>query len=226
MEPLNEIFNRYDTDKNQRFHNYSRQYNDLLNKYREESVSFLEIGVYQGESLKIWHEVFPNSTKIVGLDVDPSCRQFEKQSKRTYVEIGDATEKDFIDYVNEKHGPFDLVLDDGSHKNVDVINAFELIFPLLNDNGLYIVEDTICYKSPNPYYVNHRYPNHLEYFARFIPFLNQWRYDSEEGVKDHCVDPFKILKKTDNVFEYSIDKLEFGCSYIGIHKKIRRHWIA
>ena len=100
MEPLNEIFDRYDTDKNQRFHDYCRQYDDLLRKYRDKPVSLLEIGVYEGESLELWNEVFPNSTKIVGLDIDPSCQQFEKQSKRTYVEIGDATKKDFIDYNN------------------------------------------------------------------------------------------------------------------------------
>ena len=46
-----------------------------------------------------------------------------------------------------------------------------------------------------------------------------------EGIKDNCIDPFKIQKKTENVFEYSIDKIEYGCSYIAIHKKIRRHWI-
>ena len=44
-------------------------------------------------------------------------------------------------------------------------------------------------------------------------------------VKDNCVDPFKISKKTDNIFEYSIDKIEFGVSYIAIHKKIRKNWI-
>ena len=28
-----------------------------------------------------------------------------------------------------------------------------------------------------------------------------------------------------NFVEYSIDKIEFGCSYIAITKKIRKHWI-
>ena len=42
---------------------------------------------------------------------------------------------------------------------------------------------------------------------------------------DNCVDPFKIQKQTNNVFEYSIDKIEFGCSYIAITKKVRTHWI-
>ena len=92
----------------------------------------------------------------------------------------------------------------------------------LNDNGIYIVEDTITYKSDN--YKNKNYPDHLEYFFKFTPFLNQWRFDSTEGIKDHCVDPFKILKKTTNIFEYSIDKIEYGCSYIAIYKTLRTHW--
>jgi hypothetical protein len=98
-----------------------------------------------------------------------------------------------------------------------------LLFPLLNDNGLYIVEDTICYKSQP--HIDSKYRDHLQYFFKYTQYLNQWRYDSREGIKDNCIDPFKIQKKTDNVFEYSIDKIEYGCSYIAIHKKVRKHWI-
>ena len=65
----------------------------------------------------------------------------------------------------------------------------------------------------------------LDYFFKYTKYLNQWRGDSTEGIKDHCIDPFKIQKKTDNVFEYSIDKIEYGCSYIAIYKKNRTHWI-
>ena len=120
--------------------------------------------------------------------------------------------------------PIDVILDDGGHTNSDVIQAFEHFFPLLNDNGLYIVEDTICFKVQS--YIDNRFPNHLEYFVKYTPFLNQWRRDDSWGpIRDNCIDPFKIMKKTDNVFEYSIDKMEFGCSYIAIHKKLRHHWI-
>jgi hypothetical protein len=65
----------------------------------------------------------------------------------------------------------------------------------------------------------------LNYFFKYTPFLNQWRHDSTEGVQDFISDPFKVMKKTDNVFEYSIDKIEYGCGFIAIHKKIRNHWI-
>ena len=104
-----------------------------------------------------------------------------------------------------------------------MIQTFELLFPLLNDNGLYVVEDTVCYKSKK--HITKEHKNHLGYFFQYTKHLNQWRHDSTTGVKDNCTDPFKILKKTDDVFEQSIDKIEYGCSYVAIYKKIRTHWV-
>jgi len=223
MEDLEYIFNKYDTDKNSNFHNYTRQYNTLLKDFRDKPIKYLEIGVFNGGSLKSIRESFKKSTCILGLDIDDRCKSYQDTENNIYVEIGDATDSNFIQQITKKYGTFDIILDDGSHTNKDVINSFELLFPLLNDNGLYIVEDTICYKSSN--YIVYNYENHLQYFFKYTQYLNQWRYDSTEGVKDHCIDPFKIQKKTENVFEYSIDKIEFGCSYIAIYKKIRKHWI-
>ena len=223
LESLETIFDKYNSDKGSNFHNYCRQYEELLRKYRHKNISLLEIGIFQGESLKIWKDVFPNAVRIVGIDINGKCKQYEDIQNNIHVEIGDATRIDTIRSVTSKFGNFDIILDDGSHINKDVIKSFEHLFPLLRDNGLYIVEDTICFKSYS--HMDYQYPNHLLYFANFLPFLNQWRFDSQEGTKDHCVDPFKILKKTENIFEYSIDKIEFGCSYIAIHKKIRHHWI-
>ena len=216
MESLDTIFNKYDTDKNTSFHNYTRQYDMLLRDYREKPVKYLEIGVFNGGSIKAFREAFKNSTCILGLDIDNRCKQFEDKENNIFVEIGNATEDNFIKNITEKYGTFDVILDDGSHINRDVIKTFELLFPLLNDNGLYIVEDTICYKLQN--YIDPNYDTHLQYFFKYTQFLNQCRHD-------WCVDPFKIVKETDNVFEYSIDKIEYGCSYIAISKKIRKHWI-
>ena len=219
---LNCIFAKYNTDKNKYYHNYSRQYESLLSSYKDKPIKYLEIGVLGGESIKAMREVFKNAQCIVGLDINNESKQYENSPQNIFVEIGDATNSNFINEIVQKYGTFDIILDDGSHVNRDVIKSFELLFPLLNDNGLYIVEDTITYKHTN--YIDINYPNHLEYFFKYTMFLNQWRYDSMWGIKDHCIDPYKINKKTDNVFEYSIDKIEYGCSYIAISKKIRSHW--
>jgi hypothetical protein len=218
-----EIFLKFNTDKNKTFHNYSRQYEQLFQNFRDKPIKYLELGVFKGENIKAMREVFKNATCILGVDIDLSTKAYESIDNNIFVEIGNAADSTFITKINEKYGPFDIILDDASHRNDDVINSFEALFPLLNDNGIYIVEDTITYKSNM--YINNNYPNHLDYFFKYTPFLNQWRFDSSEGVKDHCVDPFKILKKTTNIFEYSIDKIEYGCSYIAIYKKIRTNWV-
>jgi SAM-dependent methyltransferase len=223
INQIDTIFNKYETDKSSYFHNYTRQYNTLLKEFIEKPTKYLEIGVFNGGSIKAMKEVFKESTCILGLDIDTRCKIYEDAKQNIFVEIGNATDINFIKYITEKYGTFDIILDDGSHQNKDVIHSFELLFPLLNDNGLYIVEDTICYKSPN--FIDPNYDNHLQYFFKYTQYLNQWRYDSTEGIKDNCIDPFKIMKKTKNVFEYSIDKIEYGCSYIAIHKKNRTHWI-
>ena len=226
IEPNNElkvIFNNYNTDKNSYFHNYTRQYQSLFHNFRHKPIKYLEIGVFDGGSIKAFREALPKATCILGLDINHACKEYENVSQNLFIEIGDATDVNFIETITNKYGTFDIILDDGSHTNKDVINSFELLFPLLNDNGLYVVEDTICYKSSD--YIDNHYPNHLDYFFKYTSFLNQWRYDSTEGIKDNCVDPFKIQKKTSNVFESSIDKIEYGCSYIAISKKIRTHWL-
>jgi cephalosporin hydroxylase len=223
MEHLDVIFNRRATDKNTYFHNYTRQYDNLLKDFRDKPIKYLEIGVFDGGSISAIREAFKKSTCIVGLDIDNRCKMYEDVNNNVFVEIGNATDVNFIKSITEKYGSFDIILDDGSHTNRDVIKSFEILFPLLNDNGLYIVEDTICYKSQQ--HIDSNYENHLQYFFKYTPYLNQWRHDSTEGIKDHCIDPFKIQKKTENIFEYSIDKIEYGCSYIAISKKIRTHWI-
>lgn len=223
MESIHDIFLRNNTDKNYNFHNYSRQYEELFKSYRDKNIAYLEIGIFNGGSLRAMRDVFKNATKIVGVDITPGCKVHENIDKNIYVEIMDATEKETIDYIISKYGKFDVILDDGSHTNRDVIKSFELLYPLLNDDGLYVIEDTICYKHPG--YLISGYPDHLSYFFQYTKYLNQWRFDSTEGHKDHCIDPFKIMKKTDCPFEQSIDKIEYGCSYIAIYKKVRQHWI-
>lgn len=221
---LVEAFDRHDTDKNSDFHNYGRQYTSLMERFRYKNIRMLEIGVLGGHSLKAWRDVLPNTYSIVGIDINPDCKKYESPDDGIWVEIGSQDDPEFLKRVCEKHGPFDFIIDDGSHFNAHVFTSFETLFPLLNDNGLYIVEDTICYKTG--IYLDKTKPHHLEYFWQLTKHLNQWRFDGDVGVKDHCVDPFKIQKTTTDPFEYGIDKIEFGCSYIAIHKLVRKHWIS
>ena len=103
MDNLVTIFDRYNSDKNSSFHNYCRQYDNLTRDYRDKYISLLELGVFTGESVKIWRDVFPNATKIVGVDINPDCKRYENPDKSIFIEIGDATNPVFIKYLNDKY---------------------------------------------------------------------------------------------------------------------------
>lgn len=226
MESLTSIFDRYwpMTDKGNCYHNYTRQYEYLLRDFRDKPIKYLEIGVFQGGSLRAFREAFSKSLCILGLDINPDCKVHENLEKNIFVEIGNSTDPDFIKNDVLKYGTFDIILDDGSHINRDVIKTFEMLFPLLNDNGIYIIEDTHIYNFED--FIDKNYYDHLTYFFQYTRYLNQCRMvNSTEGIKDLSADPYKIIKKTDNVLEYSIDKIEYGCGYIAIYKKVRYHWI-
>lgn len=219
---MNKIFNKYNTDKNEYGHNYIRYYEKIIPLIK--NPKYLEIGVQNGDSVKAFREYFEKETIIVGLDINNDSKKYEDKNNNLHIEIGDGTDNIFLENIIKKYGTFNIILDDGSHTNRDVIKTFESLFPLLDNNGIYIIEDTITYKSKRHFIKG--YPNHLEYFTKFIPYLNQWCIDDGKNKNLNTItDPFKIIKKTNNYFEASIDKIEFGSSYICIYKKVRTHWL-
>ncbi|GAA2609160.1 class I SAM-dependent methyltransferase [Dactylosporangium fulvum] len=125
-------------------HWYTRHYERHFAPLREERVRVLEIGIggYQapdlgGGSLRMWKHYFRRGL-VVGLDV------FDKSGIRepriTTVQ-GRQEDAVFMAEVARRQGPFDIVIDDGSHLSSDVIASFRTLFPLLNPGGLYVVED-------------------------------------------------------------------------------------
>ncbi len=126
-------------------HWYTPHYHRHFQHLRLKRFSMLEIGIggYEiaangGESLRMWKEYFPLA-KIVGLD----CFDKSPHNEDRIVTVcGDQTDENLLMRVNEEHGPFDIIIDDGSHLNAHVLKSFEIMFPLLNADGIYVVEDT------------------------------------------------------------------------------------
>ena len=132
---------KYRTDKVDRHHTFKGEtYMDVYTKYFTPFQSlefvFLEIGVRDGASLRVWAEYFPNA-KIVGVDINPECKRHE--TDRISIEIGSQADEMFWQQVTEKHGPFKIVLDDGSHINSMTLKSFECLRDSVE--SLYIIED-------------------------------------------------------------------------------------
>jgi len=141
MNVLDELGKLYGTGKSSEVHNFCEKYDKYLPFKRYDKIKILEIGVLNGQSLKMWKDWYINC-KIVGIDIDENCKTHENDGNSIFVEIGSQTDKSFLLNVTRKYGDFDLIIDDGSHINSNVIFSFEILFDQLKSGGVYVVEDS------------------------------------------------------------------------------------
>jgi hypothetical protein len=133
------------TDKADVHHSFKGvSYLDVYESYfapvREQTRVVLELGVLAGHSLMTWRDYFPNA-EVWGIDIDPACNM--NHGPRTHVVTGSQADPEAI----AKAAPgqeFDIVVDDGSHLVVHLIESFKLIWPRVRPGGYYVMEDLGC----------------------------------------------------------------------------------
>jgi hypothetical protein len=118
---------------------YLQIYDKVLGRYRGTAFNMLEIGVFDGMSLRMWRKYFGSDAKIFGIDINPDCAA--KAVPPTQVRIGSQDDPEFLDRVVIEMGGLDVVLDDGSHLGRHQIATFRCLFPKLRVGGLYLIED-------------------------------------------------------------------------------------
>lgn len=141
MSELKKIFlesKNYST----KWEKYFEVYEKLLSKYRNKNITFVEIGIFNGGSLNIWKKFFGEGSKIIGIDINEKCKQFEDKKNNIEIFIGNQSNEKFWDKFFNEVGKVDIILDDGGHTNLDQIVTLTKSIPNINDDGLLIVEDT------------------------------------------------------------------------------------
>lgn len=137
---LNDITLEFGTDKSSAAHNYAEKYEFYFQKLKDKKIKILEIGIQNGFSLKTWEAYFPLA-EIYGLDV-VDCSHINSERIKTI--IGNQSNETTLEAVNKTFGPFDIIIDDGSHQSSDMRTTFDFLFPLLRLGGIYVVEDLHC----------------------------------------------------------------------------------
>jgi len=171
MQTLDKIAKFYGTDKSSEIHNYCEKYEKYFPFERLAPIKILEIGVLNSQSLLSWKHYYPNST-IVGIDIEDYCAQHANPFRNIWVEIGSQNDSTFLSDVVNKWGPFDMILDDGSHINEDVIFSFKHLINSVNTGGIYVVEDVGC-SYWDDYGGGHKKQNTMvEYFKDLIDEVN------------------------------------------------------
>jgi SAM-dependent methyltransferase len=108
-------------------------------KFVNTDVVFLEIGCGQGGSLQMWKRFLGPHARIVGIDLRPECAQFAED--QVEIRIGDQSDKAFLLDICQEFGAPNVVLDDGSHIMSHIHASFSVLYPQLQRNGVYLVED-------------------------------------------------------------------------------------
>ena len=176
----------YRTDKIGGGHSYTAHYELHFKKFKNKKINLLEIGVggysnpeLGGNSLRMWKKYFPLG-KIFSLDIHDKS---SLQEKRIKIFRGSQIDQNVISNVVKEIGTIDLIIDDGSHLNDHVIKTFSLLFPKLNDGGIYVIEDT-----QTSYWENYGGDSHnlsnpktmMNFFKNLTDCLNHKEFIREE----------------------------------------------
>jgi hypothetical protein len=162
---------------------YLEHYDELLTGWQGRDVSFLEIGVYKGGSIPMWHGFFGAGSRLTFCDIDPACAALALPG--TTVEIGDQSDPAFLGRIGAEHGPFDLIVDDGGHKMHQQITGFRHLWPRLNDRGLYIVEDVHTSYWPGFGGGFRESASFIEFAKDLIDRMHSWYTEDDAGFPLH-----------------------------------------
>ena len=123
-----------------KWRHYFPIYERHLGRFVGQRPRILEIGIYSGGSLQMWHEYFGAGTSLLGVDIEPDCQVYATDG--TTVMIGDQADPAFLkDIVARTPDGFDIVIDDGGHEAHQQIASFEGLINHVRPNGVYLCED-------------------------------------------------------------------------------------
>jgi hypothetical protein len=140
MSAVYDLYRKYDVGKYEgERQRYGAAYEHLLSPRRNSVGKLLEIGVLGGGSLRVWEEYFPYA-EIHGVDIRPECAQFARS--RVQIHIGSQDDLQFLESICV-YGPFDVIIDDGSHQSTHQQSTLHALWPYLSPGGIYLIEDVM-----------------------------------------------------------------------------------
>jgi SAM-dependent methyltransferase len=174
--------------------NYIPVYERHLDRYRNRPVTMLEIGCGYGGSLQMWKRYLGPHALVVGVDIEERCLEYEEP--QVVVRIGDQSDESFLSSLLEEFSPIDIVLDDGSHKMDDIRKTFDLLYPAVDRNGVYIVED-LKFAYTRAYGGGLRNPGN--FFFRVRELIDELHADSTHGQ----LEPTEFTRTTMGIHVYN-----------------------
>jgi hypothetical protein len=116
---------------------YEQYFRDL----RGQPIKMLEVGVFQGESTKVFSRYFEAGT-IIGVDSEVHDIDFSDYPNVVYRQAAQTSASDLAAVLDgDASDGLDIILDDASHVGYFSKITFDHLYSRLRPSGLYIIED-------------------------------------------------------------------------------------
>ena len=147
-------------------------YSNVFTPTKEKEINLLEIGMYKGQSIRLFREWFSNG-KIFGMDIGEYVDANTFQIEGTSLFWGDAFNGSMLDLF--KNNSFDYIIDDGPHTLESQLYSVVYWSQKLKSGGKLIIEDV---QSINHVvYLERMVDTNLFTFNSFDLRANKNRYD-------------------------------------------------
>ena len=175
---LEEIVDNSRTDKNT-IHSYLPLYQNLLISKKETAKNVLEVGIYYGGSIKLWHDYFTNAN-VYALDICPLEKVWDGIKKNEKIILHTSTDaynnEFFITHFLNKNIKCDFMLDDGPHSLESMKQFINLYSQIMTDDGILIIEDVQSWDWID--ILKNTVPENLKQFIKVYDLRqNKNRYD-------------------------------------------------
>ena len=148
---LCKIANKYGTDKVQ--HNYTYYYHNLFKHLQNEPINLLEIGIFCGNSIKMWNEYFSKG-EIYCIDncirnsaghllcTQNTLNMLNQLDNKIHAQL--CCQKDTLKLKQlYEHTEFDIIIDDGHHFQDAQQISLGALFKNIKSGGIYVIEDIV-----------------------------------------------------------------------------------
>jgi len=122
---------------------YEEHFGRYCNPASGRNVRMMEIGIQSGGSMLMWQHAFgDNLDLLLGADINPNTKAWERFGDNVKVAIGSQADPAFLSQVKENYSDgFDIILDDGSHVPNHMFITFVSMWPSIRPGGVYLIED-------------------------------------------------------------------------------------
>jgi len=200
--PLEDYFRQNQGRLIHKWMHYFEIYDRHFTAYRGKPVTVVEFGVFHGGSLQMWKDYFGPQARIIGVDIDPRCKEVAED--RVEVVIGDQEDREFLRGLADEIGGIDVVIEDGGHMMGQQIATFEEMWPAVRPGGVYLVEDLHTSYWPDYGGGHRREGTFIEYAKKLIDQQNAWHSREELFAPDAFTRTIKGMHVYDSVI--ALDK--------------------